>query len=158
MKYFDNDNKIPEVGKFYRVRCIYWRSEWVVIIGNLHVDKSFGPKLQHYHIDGRFSNGITNTEGKTNEAIFEPYGQLKIVIRKKKCIRSTTGSNPPLTSTEYWRWYDTMEGKSCAGKKCPHMGATMLLNNGILVCPLHNLRGCPEKEIIIQPNYLLKTR
>lgn len=68
-------------------------------------------------------------------------------------MRLTTGINPPTHAKNYNDWYKSMIGKSCAGKKCPHLGTIMIEQDGVLVCPLHNLKGCPQKEVIIKNAY-----
>lgn len=47
-------------------------------------------------------------------------------------------------------WYNSFLGKSCAGKKCPHLGTTMIEQEGKLVCPLHKLQGCLKTLKIIE--------
>ena len=151
-----------EVGKYYLVRCakIHYDSgkfyEYVPIIGEPHADPSFGIKFKHYHIDGRFaSSNWVNDDGKTN-MIFSTQRQDNhttyidsIVVKKRKCRRKTTGIRPPLNKNSiYITWYQKYVGKSCKGRKCPHLGTTMHLVGDKLVCPLHNLQGCPDKEIV----------
>lgn len=169
-----DENTAITVGKYYHVRCAKMihddkgKTFLVPIIGELHNDKQFGFVNKHYHIDGRFyvpaafsvdSNGRTNTVIVTEK----PYNACRFVgieIVKKKCIRLTTGINPPSRGfklglyfepgKKYWDWYDSMIGKSCKGKKCPHLGHTMQEIDGVLVCPLHNLVGCIKTETIIK--------
>lgn len=166
---------VVEVGKTYYVRCALRRNEWggkyfVPIIGELHNDKNFGIDAFHYHIDGRFCtrkqmeiHGVCN-EGKTNYIIREPHDQYyelwltyKIAYIRMVCRRTGTGLNIKWEEKgkansifkRYFRWYDSMVGKSCAGKRCPHLGYTMKEEGGQLVCPLHNLKGDIKTEKII---------
>lgn len=159
-----SENKI-EVGKFYNVPCaaIYRGNGkfigYVPIIGEAHKDKQIGVDFSHYHIDGRFSSQndyyTTDEYGKTNGVIsLKPIGDVlafckRIEIKKRKCKRLTTGINPPPSAKKYWDWYRTMVGKSCKGKKCPHLGVDMFEENGKLVCPLHKLIGDIKTEKII---------
>lgn len=154
-----------EVGKTYKVRCIELiNSNGVVfttvpIIGEAHRDPQFGANKSHYHIDGRFVSDncyVPHKNGKTNHVIwaesypewFPHYKTGDIVYRRLKCKRETTGILPP-EKGKYHDWYSSFVGKSCKGKKCPHLGQEMIEENGVLVCPLHNLKGCADKEIII---------
>lgn len=141
---------------------------WVPIIGIAHVDKQFGFDDKHFHIDGRFVGRThynkldIDENGHTNQVCsYKPTRSAaaikEVVIKRLKCKRLTTGINPPSyhkklfkeEKNSYFKWYDTMIGKSCAGKKCPHFGTTMIEREGVLVCPLHNLHGDLKKEIII---------
>lgn len=154
-----------EVGKWYKIRCAIVRRGTVrmhiPIIGEAHKDKQFSVDWMHYHIDGRFikydgqlSYGI-NSKGLTNAIIAlkqAPHYQDQfegIVVRRRKCYRLTTGINPPMHATTYNKWHAEQIGKSCAGKKCPHLGTEMLQYGDKLLCPLHNLIGCSKKERII---------
>lgn len=143
----------------------------------LHKDKQFGADFLHYHIDGRFGihktmqaeftvkMGITNRAVIYHKSEYDKrynYEILQLIVLKRKCVRLETGVNPPLVQkpncwnnyeterpTKYAIWYDTMIGKSCAGRKCPHLGTTMQVKGNKLVCPLHNLHGDLKKEVII---------
>ena len=82
-----------------------------------------------------------------------------LTIKRKKCIRLTTGIKPPQRGTikheginhteRYYKWYESMVGKSCKGKICPHLGTTMQVVGDKLICPLHNLRGSLREEVIL---------
>lgn len=125
-----------------------------------HKDPQLGANFYHYHIDGRFAmdawtryyfsikNGITNFAVTLSSS---HYKLVDIIFKKKRCVRLTTGVNPPpmFFESKNSEWYQTMKGKSCAGRKCPHFGTVMIELNGILVCPLHNLKGDIIREIII---------
>lgn len=154
-----------EVGKFYKVRCIELLNSndevfaVVPIIGEMHRDPQFGADKPHYHIDGRFAANncpIGHEDGKTNFVVwaevsnkyFQAYKPGNIVYKRLKCKRESTGIIPP-EKGKYQVWYSSFVGKSCKGKKCPHLGQEMIEENGLLVCPLHNLKGCPEKEVIV---------
>jgi hypothetical protein len=171
---FVGENESIEIGKMYNVKCAIMSngesSHIIPIIGEPHNDKQFGFSDKHYHIDGRFitkkdRNNYTVTEdGKTNAVCPLPptssyYKVVDIIIKKRKCFRLTTGINPPLRNEtdfrgkpkaeKFWAWADTMIGKSCKGKKCPHLGTMMEEQNGMLLCPLHNLQGCITSEVIV---------
>lgn len=152
------------VGKYYNVRCAKVELIWnevmfIPIIGEKHKDPQFSVEHEHYHIDGRFANfgsGYNYTvdqNGKTNGiVIVGKYFEtefIEVVIKRLKCQRLTTGVKPPADAVKYWRWHDSMIGKSCKGRKCPHLGTMMAEQDGVLVCPLHNLHGSIETETII---------
>lgn len=161
-----------EVGKFYNVRCaklLYGHGgfrEFVPILGEVHKDIQIGVSWKHIHVDGRFNSSFVNNVGLTNQILqydkiegFESYF-TEIVFKRRKCIRAMTGLCPPNRyerdifgnpkAEKYYTWVDSMIGKSCKGKKCPHLGTEMLVRDGKLFCPLHNLVGNIEKEIIIK--------
>ncbi|MBO9674444.1 MAG: hypothetical protein J7577_13435 [Sphingobacteriaceae bacterium] len=158
-----------EVGKFYLVATavlVYKNGdkESVAVNPLLHNDKQFGFVDDHYHVDGRFGSVIDHPYfidfwGRTNRVVSktEFVESLTIEYRKRKCMRVNTGIDPPLphnqygNGKQYWNWYRNMLGKSCKGKKCPHLGVTMREQNGVLICPLHNLTGCITTETIIDP-------
>jgi hypothetical protein len=159
------ENKI-EVGKFYNVPCAVIKNHYneiicyVPVIGNPHNEKQFGFDHIHYHIDGRFTTESENNygvdeNGKTNGIVVwgknESVNRFAedIVIKRRKCRRLTTGIKPPPNATPYWNWHKSMIGKSCKGKKCPHLGVDMFEKDSQLVCPLHNLKGCIKTEVII---------
>jgi len=166
-----DENTILEVGKFYNVRCAEVKNghtgttyAFVPIIGFPHIDSQLGVDYKHYHIDGRFSTGKdiypVDENGKTNSILQTDTSQNWAdfvsgeVIKRRKCRRLTTGIKPPPKAEKYNAWYLTMVGKSCKGKRCPHLGTVMHERDGKLVCPLHNLIGCPKKETIIPlPNH-----
>ena len=160
------------VGKFYKVKCaelkLHYSNKMVIhfipIIGEEHRDPQLGVKVKHYHIDGRFNNSLSwffNMEnGRTSTVIptesenkkkFATYLEfVKVVEKKKRCVRLTTGLPLfKLPGIIYKQWYKDYVGKSCKGKKCPHLGHKMNIVNGRLECPLHGLLGDIEKEVII---------
>lgn len=133
-----------------------------------HKDPQFGGSgalLDHCHIDGRFPMDKfckdlfdLDSKGRTNSAVFfgiPQYTVLQLVYIRARCIRKTTGVKPPKISpwtqgpSNYMEWYNSMIGKSCAGKKCPHYGTTMIEEKGKLICPLHNLTACAKTEQVI---------
>lgn len=154
-----------QIGKFYNVRCAKVKRNFkkkfvlVPIIGDSHIDSQFNITFEHYHIDGRFTarNSFYNVDslGRTNKIIQLDKSDRwfdsveKIVIVRKKCLRLTTGINPPANSFKYNKWYDSMIGKKCEGKKCPHLGTEMLEANGQLVCPLHNLKVSLTTNLVV---------
>lgn len=155
------ENTVVEIGRFYLVRCAEHRNEngvflgYVPVIGELHRDPQFGFTSPHIHVDGRFRSSLVDENGRTNSVITPESEKMNthfsaIVLKRRKCIRLTTGVKPPWIAQKYWQWRDSMIGKSCAGKKCPHLGTTMHEIDGELVCPLHSLRGDIKKEIIIK--------
>lgn len=151
-----------EVGKFYNVPCAIMRRSdklvrYIPIIGIAHADPQFGAHQEHYHIDGRFSKiSSIDSEGKTNRVIWtkETYGYEEfkgVKIMRKKCLRTTTGIKPPPHAESYFKWYAGFVGRSCKGRKCPHLGATMIECGDKIVCPLHGLTANKVDEIIL-PN------
>lgn len=157
------------VGKFYLVAIAVLvhkggHIDRVPVYPLLHNDKQFGFVEDHYHVDGRFEKWIDHPYnidfwGRTNNVVSKTsnIASMKIEFKKRKCRREGTGINPPNPDNiyghgkQYWEWYRNMMGKSCKGKKCPHLGVTMREENGVLVCPLHNLTGCIRTETIISP-------
>lgn len=143
---------------------------YVPIIPNLHTDPQLGIRERHYHIDGRFpisqkmQNRLNIVNGETSHIIavdskFFLYRFIKIVYRSVKCVGSNTGlpmhrliAKYPthVERTGYLNWYKQYIGKSCAGKKCPHYGATMQKKGDLLVCPLHGLTAECKTKVIIQ--------
>lgn len=168
----------PQVGTSYRVQCAkiqYHRDgkiRYVPVIGPVHRDPQLGQAAArpHIHIDGRFTDGFgIDSDGLSNmpiwtepESAYATYNFLGVHHRIKKCIRTVAGlylsqglisdvNRIKLTEHPYGKWYATMIGKSCKGKKCPHFGTTMIEREGYMVCPMHNLIGDIEKEIIVYP-------
>lgn len=160
------DNEPVEVGKYYKVLCAVmdgYKCKYWPVIGPIHKDQQLGVDVTHIHHDGRFvkngtiypvHNGITNSIINLDGAS----AFTGFTVKRMKCLRLKTGIKPPegineLTgkphAEKYWNWYKTMVGKSCKGKKCPHLGTTMHKRGGKLVCPLHNLTGCAKKEVIV---------
>jgi len=158
----------PKVGRYYYVKCARiihkhnGETDLIPIIGEAHKDPQFSGPAIHYHVDGRFITGKTphfyvDKEGRTNQIVFlneiwAGHTVQNIEFVPKKCIRLSTGIKPPERRGHhhsYHIWYDTMIGKSCAGKKCPHMGTTMHCRDGKWECPLHHLIGDPATEKII---------
>lgn len=165
-----HEQSVLIVGKYYSVAHAVLltkdgKKHYVPINPFKHKDPQFGADFYHYHIDGRFGmtrwalNWFNVIDGKTNMAVSEDeksfnvtarYKIENIVYRTKRCLRTTTGVKPPVYATSYFKWYNTMVGKKCTGRKCPHFGTVMVEDNGKLVCPMHGLRGDMEKEIIIE--------
>ena len=133
-----------------------------------HKDVHFAVKNPHYHIDGRFrmpkDSGFPLDNGRTNNIMVtarvggeKDYIQIwdvKIVYRRRKCIRTETGIKVSRASEIYWAFYEPFIGKSCAGRKCPHYSVTMMERDGILECPLHGLIGDLKTMKIIAPPHL----
>lgn len=155
-----------EVGKYYKIKCAVVRYSdttaefYIPVIGGIHKDPQLGVNWFHIHVDGRFKVGhpiSVDDKGRTNQILefseekLHRYYFKELVLKRRKCIRDTTGLKPPEKAEKYNAWYKSMLGKSCKGKRCPHLGTEMLERNGVLVCPIHNLHGCPKKEIIIEP-------
>lgn len=170
--YLEEDT-IVEVGKYYMVPCAVqekWGDkaikQYTPIIGPPHADKQFGFEHEHYHIDCRFikkdrkkvAYTTVSDHGKTANVIVidkaQPVYFAGIERHRLKCVRTTTGLlMPPVHSVfslKYLKWYEGMVGKSCKGKRCPHLGTKMHERHGVLVCPLHNLCGDIETETIIE--------
>lgn len=155
---FAEDTEL-QVGKTYNVRCAIIRAcgtktTYIPIIGHAHSDPQFGTNRTHYHIDGRFCRlKYMDKQGQTNNPVWTDLGsnpEFKgTVVMKKQCIRLTTGLKVFNVGNPFSDWYKTMIGKSCAGRRCPHRGTYMLERDGRLLCPLHNLQGSIEDEIIL---------
>lgn len=173
MKKVIDENTPVEVGKYYLVKCAILsndKNEHIIpVIGEVHNDKQFGFIHKHIHADGRFC-GTREMEhvhmdpnGKTNFVLTfpgspNPYTVRGFTEKIRKCKRLTTGIKPPNKHTNVYGepiaspfhdWVETMKGKSCKGKKCPHLGTTMFEENGVLICPLHNLISDEKQEIIV---------
>ena len=163
-----NENTVVEVGKKYLVRCAILtdgkgKELAVPVIGEVHNDKAFGFVHKHIHIDGRFSGKqeekyfFVDEEGKTNHVLTFSESYVSFFIdrfeeRIKLCKRLTTGIKPLKDESKsilFYKWVETMKGKSCEGKKCPHLGTKMFEEDGVLVCPLHNLISDKEQKKII---------
>ncbi len=154
------------VGRFYQVAHVRIQNidscrpiEELPVIPILHDDdKVFGIHVgKHYHIDGRFvpqTSAITKEwqlkNGQSWVVIDERHHKISEVFYKKlKCVRLSAGIPPVYFNGSILGWRDSMAGKSCKGRKCPHFGTTMNEVGGRLVCPMHGLVGDIEKEIII---------
>jgi len=144
----------------------------VPILGVEHADKTFPFTKRHYHIDGRFCkrgddeiDAYTVTkDGKTNVIVITDNEYLegrwanfrfsRIVYKNIVAKSTTTGLDfsKKEVPEKIADWQKKMIGKSCAGKRCPHLGTTMHESDGFLVCPLHNLRGDIHTEKIIEAN------
>ena len=141
----------------------------IPIFDFLHADPQFGFPHEHYHIDGRFyleprmRQEYCLDNGHTNAVIKTKGGSptfLRIEQRSLKCIHDQAGLKFPATPTErqrrnlakYERWYSGFVGKTCEGKRCPHYGTEMLEKNGLLVCPLHELKADPHTLLILPRN------
>jgi hypothetical protein len=166
-KLIESDLSNLTVGEFYNIRCAKLINhlgtfiKYVPVIGDAHRDKQFGFDYTHLHIDGRFASSnpasdySVREDGTTNGVVL--FGEVadcnhfakEIVVRKMKCRRLGTGINPPVEAKKYFDWKKSMIGKSCKGKKCPHLGFEMIESNGLLVCQLHNLIGSIDTETII---------
>lgn len=167
MNLLSYEQSILKVGKVYTVphailERLNGQVSKVPINPFKHKDPQFGADFYHYHIDGRFSmdswarRHFAIERGLTNHAIHDTgyYVMKGIVHIDKRCIRLTTGTKPPLANwkgeiSKWAKWKETMVGKSCAGRKCPHLGTTMIEINGKLICHLHALEGDLQTEVII---------
>lgn len=157
------DTTISVLGQFYLVPCakrihINGDIDFIPIIGVEHNDPQLGFPMKHYHVDCRFikkgpSFEITK-DGTTSAAITTtskfPYIQfVGIDLKRKKCVRLNTGLNLVGSGIIYEKFYRKYLGKSCMGKRCPHLGTTMHECDGVLRCPLHDLIGDLKTETII---------
>lgn len=167
-----HEQSILNVGQYYMVAHVNVKNPEsippididVPIIPIWHNDKKdFNFPFSHYHIDGRFvsdkskqakiwyvsggysTGAITKVQGNTTSDIF---------YKKKKCIRLDTGV--PGINFHAPKFIEKFVGKSCKGRKCPHWGTTMYESNGVLICPMHRLKGDIKKEVIIsnKPNMI----
>lgn len=122
------------------------------------MDAQFGFPHEHYHIDCRFyieprmgheyqvhrvhTAAVIRVNGKSPRF-------LRLELHSVACVGHETGlafpAEPSLRQLEnlikYEEWYDSYVGRSCAGKRCPHFGTEMLEKDGMLVCPLHELKA-----------------
>lgn len=134
----------------------------VPVIPIPHLDKAFAPGIkEHYHLDIRFGmpfyvkskfrveNYHSNCPVMLKDWL--GYNVVEIIFKPKKCLRLNTGINPPEKATKYWKWYESMLGKSCKGKKCPHYGATMIEADGKIYCPMHHLHADPITLKVVNP-------
>lgn len=168
MEKVDKVSKV-EVGKFYLVAHVSVKLDYldrehemyVPIIPKWHNDKKdFNFPYSHYHVDGRFIKNHSKmaiifnvADGKTNHVLtneenYNFFDENKIHYLKRKCIYPEVC----LDTCIYYAKPSFVKkyiGKSCKGRKCPHWGVTMQETNGKLLCPMHGLRGCIEKEVII---------
>lgn len=162
------------VGKSYTVRCAIMKDgSTIPIYGKKHTDPELGIVGEHYHIDGRFflpkavnKKYQLDDEGRTNVILASPVEDIswnyivELVIKRKKCVRLTTGIKPPsrdeknlwnhLLGVKYFNWYDKFLGKEVKENRCPHLGTKMVETDEFLVCPLHNLKACKKSKIIIK--------
>lgn len=136
----------------------------VPIIPILHKDEKFAPHIgEHYHLDMRFStppyvkHKFVIDKSQSNVPVLKNdiYGFYiaEIIFLEKKCLRLNTSLKIPQTKSadRYHEWYKSMIGKSCAGKRCPHYGATMIEDNGKIYCPMHNLHADPLTLKVVAP-------
>lgn len=169
-----------EVGKYYSVphaKMVDHRGRvaYVPVIGPAHSDPQLLVTEKHMHIDGRFvgrgldwlSRQMGDQDGETSHIIRLEGGSnhwgpvVAVVERRAKCVRERTGLYVPTVPIEwiearrkpverYWAWYEGYVGKSCLGKKCPHLGQEMLdIGDGAWRCPLHGLHGDAKTEKIV---------
>lgn len=154
-----------EVGKWYLVAHAEIHGEYftevrhVAILPHLHKDDFAEYVPIHYHLDNRFTQSdwarrhYSIVDAKSNFPVCTAGGLTikKIVFKRKKCVRLDTGLVVKNVSPEhsFFIWYNSMKGKSCKGKKCPHFGAIMSEIDGQLVCPMHGLIGDIKTEKII---------
>jgi hypothetical protein len=154
------------IGGKYEVTCarLRWREDgrvyYVPVIDHLHADSQFGFSDQHYHIDGRFEmdarmrHYFRLADGYTSSVVLEngtAYVLIDIVIRTLACTGNLTGLRLPNSDEHtalYQRWYGTYVGRECKGRRCPHFGTEMIVQDGMLVCPMHNLTADPETLLI----------
>lgn len=145
----------PKVGDFYLVKCAYIKGGAIVpVVGPPHLDKEFAPETPlHYHKDGRFGlvhegEGIFWSVRLTNEVILaSKVKELKYL--KCKMLYPFGGLNNPEEHLTFSKWGEKMLGTPFKGRTCPHRGVKMVMVEGKLVCPMHNLHGCPKTQKII---------
>ncbi|QEM03099.1 hypothetical protein DIU31_006030 [Mucilaginibacter rubeus] len=167
-----------KIGKQYPVKCAEIETDdervyYIPVFEHLHADAQFGFALNHYHIDGRFylhppMQHLLNVVDGHTAAVIVPelaktYSFIGIVEKIVMCVRLTTGLLIPDNPTEkqlpkielYENWYKSFIGKSCKGKKCPHLGTDMQEKNGYLVCPMHDIYADPTSlKVIYKPKTL----
>lgn len=128
-----------------------------------HTDAQFNFPHEHYHIDGRFTihprmrHWLHIAEGYTRSVILpegsNTYDFTGLTERELTCERLETGllfAGHSVNLSVYEEWYQGYIGKTCKGRKCPHLGTTMLEQNGLLICPMHHLTADPAMQRIIE--------
>ena len=144
----------PEVGQYYLVACAITKDGCLhPIIPIPHKDPEFAPHAPlHYHHDGRFSgrrpDGSTCRLWETNTYV-ESKNVDRIEYRRRKFKGFQFGLEEPSRYAKYKHWAKKQIGKPCANGVCPHRKAKMVLVDGVLVCPMHNLVGDPATNKII---------
>lgn len=160
-----------QVGSYYKVahaECDYLGvSYYIPVIPHKHSDSAFAINIEHYHVDGRFFipdqvvRHFEITDGKTNHPIWmtdkyevAAYRFKRLVFKRRKCIRLNTGLSFGLEHKaghkRFINWYNSMIGKKCEGKRCPHYGVMMLDEGTHLRCPLHDLHADKETLLVIK--------
>jgi hypothetical protein len=124
------------------------RVYYLPVIDLPHSDPAFDFPHHHYHIDGRFDihprmkHRLGIHDGFTLTVILTEGTDLysfNCIVNQLTCEQKFTGLAVPPGNEKYLRWYRDYIGRSCAGRKCPHLGTAMLAQDGRLVCPLHGL-------------------
>jgi hypothetical protein len=160
------------IGEIYDVPCVGYRHTgfhksdiFVPVIPFYHADRQFGTisaRWAHFHIDARFTTPIQDNyfDILPNGGIYRIISSrtkrftLKIVLKKKTCVRTFTGMKAEILPEGHSAhdWYKKQIGKSCAGNICPHYKIKMQrVGNGLLECPMHGLIG-DEKTMKIVGN------
>lgn len=172
----DRLNVPPAVGAFYLVPIVAakWHgilSDWPVL-GPLHKDiEFFDFKQEHYHIDGRF---LTKRQRSLAEE-YAPWRTLagevqaaplhsfdlnplpKPTLRRRKCwtnyLPYEHNDKKPIQDVRA-----AFAGRQCEHGKggwiCPHRKVSLgsvLVVDGIIVCPLHGLKIDAETGIAMSP-------
>lgn len=145
----------PVVGKFYWVPCAHTHNDAIYpVIPILHKDPDIAPHIgRHYHHDGRFTGRLSTGESfrldKTNYVV--PVEDVKFIkYQIRKCMSRVGGlEGKPGRDQVFKEWADTQIGRRCLGTKCPHKGAQMVLEDGLLVCPMHNLIADPKTQKVV---------
>jgi len=166
---------VKTVEHYYMGSKESYSTEFIVpVIPILHDDKQFDFEHKHYHIDGRFhmedrvKREFSVFGRKTSEVVTDYKSDTwnitisDVFYLRRKCQSLETGlpideniarmgvNNVSKGLKLIIKWMDTMVGKSCKGRICPHKGAIMQEVNGKLICPMHNLMGCAKTEKIIR--------
>jgi len=155
-----------QVGKMYSVAHVKVKIRdfdielEVPINPKLHNDKiDFDFDDDHYHVDGRFIKDNTKLayrywidNGKTNTVVLKHtpiYKVSEVFYKTKKCLRLTTGIKGDESQKVYATFVKKYTGRKCKGRKCPHWGVIMNNIDGVLVCPMHGLKGSLDTLKII---------
>ena len=113
-------------------------------------------KLEQAKISGYVTDPLAENEQNPIKGLLHKYHSRVLVtvtgacaIHCRYCFRQHFDYQGNRKGLVYWTWYKSMIGKSCKGRRCPHFGTMMHERDGKLICPLHNLEGDIETELII---------
>lgn len=156
---------VAEVGKFYRVPCMYTANRgfwipsdgWVPVLGPKHEDaEHLKLPSQHYHVDWRF---IPKRKFDDASSFSSPLGHVltntgltpgqhcltgEPVTKRRKCLRSMPTF--PVRPGPGWAQMERAQFAACPklkpGNICPHRGIDLTpfeQEDGTAICPGHGL-------------------